>query len=47
MARLHTAFLDPARIRHGTAAWDAAARDGTTLTLDVAIAYALDDAAQI
>jgi hypothetical protein len=44
MTRLHTAFLGPARRRHGTDAWDAAVRDGTTMTLDDAIAYALDDA---
>lgn len=44
MARLHRASLDPARRRHAPDAWDAAVRDGTTLTLDEAIAYALEDA---
>jgi predicted ATPase/class 3 adenylate cyclase len=43
-ARLDTAFLDPARRRHGAGAWDAAVRDGTALTFEDAIAYALDEA---
>ena len=40
-ARLHTEFFGPARTRHGADAWDAAARDGGTLSFDNAIAYAL------
>jgi hypothetical protein len=43
-ARLQTDFLDPARTHHGTDAWDAAVRDGTALSFDDAIAYALDEA---
>ena len=42
-ARLHTEFFGPARTRHGADAWDAAARDGGTLSLDNAIAYALQE----
>jgi predicted ATPase len=42
-ARLHAAFLEPARTRHGTEAWDAAARDGGTLSFEDAIAYALQE----
>ena len=32
-ARLDAAFLDPARTRHGADAWDAAARDGSALSV--------------
>jgi hypothetical protein len=42
-ARLAATFIEPARTYHGTAAWDAAARDGATLSLDDAIAYALQE----
>jgi predicted ATPase/class 3 adenylate cyclase len=42
-ARLDAAFIHPARTRHGTEAWDAAARDGGTLSLEDAIAYALQE----
>jgi predicted ATPase/DNA-binding SARP family transcriptional activator len=41
--RLDTEFFEPARTRHGTHAWDAAARDGGTLSFDDAIAYALHE----
>jgi hypothetical protein len=44
-ARLNAAFLEPARRRHGAAAWDAAARDGAALSIENAIAYALDGVA--
>jgi predicted ATPase/class 3 adenylate cyclase len=40
-ARLDAAFIEPARTRHGPDTWDAAARDGGTLSLEDAIAYAL------
>jgi hypothetical protein len=43
-ARLDTEFFEPARTRHGADAWDAAARDGATLSFDEAIAYALHEA---
>jgi hypothetical protein len=42
-ARLDTEFFEPARTRHGAHAWDAAARDGGTLSFDNAIAYALQE----
>ena len=42
-ARLDTEFFEPARTRHGADAWDAAARDGGTLSFDDAIAYALQE----
>jgi hypothetical protein len=45
-ARLHAAFFEPARTRHGTDAWDAAAREGGALSLQDAITYALDEPAQ-
>ena len=41
--RLHREFFEPARTRHGAHAWDAAARDGGTLSFDNAIAYALQE----
>jgi predicted ATPase/DNA-binding SARP family transcriptional activator len=42
-ARLDTEFFEPARTRHGADAWDAAVRDGGTLSFDDAIAYALQE----
>jgi hypothetical protein len=42
-ARLDDTFFDPARARCGARAWDAAARDGSTLSFVDAIAYALDE----
>jgi predicted ATPase/class 3 adenylate cyclase len=42
-ARLDAAFLDPARTRHGADDWDAAARDGSALRFEDAIAYALQE----
>ena len=42
-ARLDTEFFGPARTRHGADAWDAAVRDGGTLSFDDAIAYALQE----
>ena len=41
-ARLDGAFFEPARTRCGADAWDAAARDGSALSFEAAIAYALD-----
>jgi hypothetical protein len=43
-SRLDTAIFEPARLRHGEAAWDAASREGATLGLTDAIAYALEEA---
>jgi predicted ATPase/DNA-binding SARP family transcriptional activator len=40
-ARLDATFIQPARRRQGADAWDAAARDGGTLSLEDAITYAL------
>lgn len=42
-ARLDEMFFEPARARCGTLAWDAAARDGSILSFEGAIAYALDE----
>jgi predicted ATPase/class 3 adenylate cyclase len=42
-ARLDATFFDPARTRHGADAWDAAAREGATLSFEDAIAYALEE----
>jgi predicted ATPase/class 3 adenylate cyclase len=42
-ARLDEHFFEPARIRCGTDVWDAAARDGGTLSFEEAIAYALEE----
>ncbi len=42
-ARLDKDVFGPARIRCGTDAWDAAARDGGTLSFEDAIAYALEE----
>jgi predicted ATPase/DNA-binding SARP family transcriptional activator len=39
--RLDGAFFEPARARYGAAAWNAAAREGSALSLEDAIAYAL------
>ena len=41
-ARLDETFFDPAHTRCGTEAWNAAARDGSLLSFDAAIAYALE-----
>ncbi len=41
-ARLDGAFFAPARRRCGADTWDAAARDGSTLSFEAALAYALD-----
>jgi predicted ATPase/class 3 adenylate cyclase len=43
-ARLDEAFFEPARARFGTEAWDAAARAGSRLSFEEAIAYALEEA---
>jgi hypothetical protein len=42
-ARLDAAFFEHARKRCGTRAWDAAARDGGTLSFEDAITYALEE----
>ena len=42
-ARLDAAFFEPARTRYGADAWDAAAREGGTLSFEDAIAYALQE----
>jgi hypothetical protein len=42
-ARLEGAFFEPARTRCRTEAWDAAARDGSALSFEDAIAYALKE----
>ena len=42
-ARLDAAFFKDARLRYGADAWDAAARDGTALSFEDAIAYALEE----
>ena len=42
-ARLEEAFFEPARTRCGTDAWDAAAREGSALSFEDAIAYALEE----
>jgi predicted ATPase/class 3 adenylate cyclase len=42
-ARLDETFLEPARTRHGADAWDAAAREGSVLSFEDAIAYALEE----
>ena len=42
-ARLDETFFQPARIRCGTDAWNAAAREGSTLSFEDAIAYALEE----
>jgi hypothetical protein len=40
-ARLADTFFEPARSRTGSGEWDAAAREGSTLGFEAAIAYAL------
>jgi len=42
--RLDETFFEPARARSGTDAWDAAARAGSRLSFEEAIAYALEEA---
>jgi len=42
-ARLRAAFFTPAHARHGTEAWDAAAREGGALSFQEAITYALEE----
>ena len=42
-ARLDETFFEPARTRCGTDAWDAAAREGSALSFEDAIAYALEE----
>jgi hypothetical protein len=42
-ARLDETFFEPARTRHGTDAWNAAAREGSALSFEDAIAYALEE----
>jgi predicted ATPase/class 3 adenylate cyclase len=42
-ARLDEAFFEPARIRCRTDAWNAAAREGSVLSFEDAIAYALEE----
>ena len=42
-ARLDATFFEPARTRYGADAWDAAARDGSALSFEDAIAYALEE----
>ena len=41
--RLDATFLEPARVRWGADAWDAAVREGAALSFEDAIAYALDE----
>jgi hypothetical protein len=41
--RLDTAFFEPARTRHGADAWDASAREGSVLSFEDVIAYALEE----
>jgi hypothetical protein len=42
-ARLDETFFKPARTRYGTDAWDAAAREGSALSFEGAIAYAFEE----
>jgi hypothetical protein len=42
-ARLDETFFKPARTRYGTDAWNAAAREGSVLSFEDAIAYALEE----
>jgi predicted ATPase/DNA-binding SARP family transcriptional activator len=42
-ARLEAGFFTAARTRHGADTWDAAAREGAALSLEDAIAFALDE----
>ena len=41
--RLDTTFFEPARKRHGAAAWDAAVREGAARGFEDALDYALDE----
>jgi hypothetical protein len=41
-ATLDETFFEPARTRYGTDPWNAAAREGSTLSFEDAIAYALE-----
>jgi hypothetical protein len=41
--RLDQTFFEPARTRCGTDTWDAGAREGSALTFEEAIAYALEE----
>jgi hypothetical protein len=41
--RLTEAFLEPARTRCGTDPWNTAAREGSALTFEAAIAYAVEE----
>jgi hypothetical protein len=41
--RLCARFLAPARARHGAERWDTAVREGSTLTFEDAIAFALQE----
>ena len=41
--RLQAAFFEPARTRYGTDAWNATAREGSALSFEAAIAYALEE----
>ena len=41
--RLEGSFLEPACRRYGTGAWNTAAREGSALSFEAAIAYALDE----
>jgi hypothetical protein len=41
--RLEGSFLEPARRRYGTDAWNTAAREGSALSFEAAIAYALEE----
>jgi predicted ATPase/class 3 adenylate cyclase len=43
-ARLDATFFEPARARCGSEAWSAAAREGSALSFEEAIAYALEEA---
>ena len=42
-ARLDETFFEPARTRYGTDAWNASAREGSALSFEDAIAYALQE----
>jgi len=44
--RLDQTFFEPARTRYGSAGWDAAARQGSALSFERAVACALDEAAR-
>jgi hypothetical protein len=41
--RLDATFLETARLRHGADRWEAAVREGATLSFEDAIAYALEE----